>query len=223
MDADRLRIDVWSDVVCPWCFLGKRRLEAAVESLAWREDVEIRWRAYRLDPRATREPGDLRAVLERKYGPGALEGMVRRMVPLGEEVGIAYRFDRVQRVSSWDAHRLLAWAWTSGGAVPQGSLQDSLFRAYFEEGVNVADPTTLVRLAGEAGLDADEAETVVGSDAFADEVAADLREADERDIIGVPAFLIGGRFMVPGAQDVETFRLVLERARAQAGAGNISR
>jgi predicted DsbA family dithiol-disulfide isomerase len=216
-----MRIDIWSDVICPWCFLGKRRFERALASLPWRDEVTIRWRAYQLDPRATREPGDLRAALERKYGPNAFEGMTGRLVPLGEAEGITYRFDLVQRVATVDAHRLLAWAWDAGGEAAQHNLQERLFRAYFEEGANVADPATLVRLAGESGLDRDAASDIVRSDAFADDVVADLRAAIERELTGVPAFVIADRVLIPGAQEVETFRAVLERARARFYEGSI--
>ena len=114
-----MRIDIWSDVICPWCYLGKRRFERALASLAWRDEVEVRWHAFQLDPGATAEPGNLRAAIERKYGPGAFEGMVRRLTDLGEAEGIRYRFDLAKRVSTFDAHRLLAWAWHAGGAPAQ--------------------------------------------------------------------------------------------------------
>lgn len=210
-----MRIDVWSDVICPWCYLGKRRLERALEGLDRADEVEVRWRAFQLDPRAGREPGDLRAALERKYGPGAFDGMVRRLTALGGPEGIDYRFDRALRVGTLDAHRLLAWAWATGGAARQGELKERLLRAYFTEGANVADPATLARLAAEAGLPADEAGEVVASGAFADEVATDLRMAAERDLTGVPAFVIADRLLVPGAQEVDTLRAVLERARSR--------
>lgn len=210
-----MRIDVWSDVVCPWCYLGKRRLERALEALDWGDEVEVRWRAFQLDPRAGREPGDLRAALERKYGPGAFEGMTRRLTALGAPEGIDYRFDRALRVGTLDAHRLLAWAWATGGAAAQGGLKERLLRAYFTEGANVADPTALAGFAADAGLPADEAAEVVASGAFADEVATDLALAHERQLTGVPAFVVEDRLLIPGAQEVDTIVNVLERARAR--------
>lgn len=208
-----MRIDIWSDVVCPWCYLGKRRFERAVGALPWRDEVEVRWRAYQLDPTATRQPGDLRASLERKYGPGAFEGMVRRLGALGAAEGIEYRFDRAQRVNTFDAHRLVAFAHAAGGAEAQDAVVEHLFRAYFEEGANVADPGTLAELAGAAGLDAGEAADALAEGRFADEVAGDLAAAGERELTGVPAFVVEDRLLVPGAQEVETFVAVLERAR----------
>ena len=106
-----MRIDIWSDIVCPWCYLGRSRLRSALEQLEWADEVEVRWRAYQLDPRAPAEPGDLRASIERKYGPGAFDQMTTRLTALGQAEGIDYRFDRALRVNTTDAHRLMAWAW----------------------------------------------------------------------------------------------------------------
>jgi predicted DsbA family dithiol-disulfide isomerase len=119
-----VQIDIWSDVICPWCYLGKRRLERALDELQWGpDDVTVRFHAFQLDPRATREPRDLRAAVDRKYGPGAFDAMNARLTQLGAEIGIDYRFDRALRVSTVDAHRLLAWAWATGGASAQGQLK----------------------------------------------------------------------------------------------------
>lgn len=209
-----MRIDVWSDVICPWCYLGKRRLERALDQLGWSDDdVTIHWRAYQLDPTATDQPKDLRRAIEAKYGPGAFDGMTRRLTALGGPEGIDYRFDTAVRVSTVDAHRLLAWAWATGGAAAQGPLKERLLRAYFTEGANVADHHVLAGLAGEAGLDAGVAGEVLAAGSYRDEVAADLTAAADRDILGVPAFLIEDRLIIPGAQEVETFVQVLTRAR----------
>lgn len=216
--APPMRIDVWSDVICPWCFLGARRLGRALDELGWRDEVEVHWRAFQLDPSAPREPGDLREALERKYGPGAFDGMTRRLGALGPAEGIEYRFDLALRVGTRDAHRLLAWARTEGTG-PQGALVDRLFRAYFTEGADVADPTTLARLAGDVGLDPGAAAEVLAGDAFAADVQADLDAARARDIHGVPNFVVEDRLSIPGAQEVETMVLLLQRARERLTAG----
>jgi len=210
-----MRIDIWSDVVCPWCYLGKRRLERAMAQLDWAEEIEIHWRAYLLDPTATAEPQDLAAAINRKYGPGAFDGMKKRLGALGEAEGITYRFDRAVRVSTLDAHRLLAWAWETAGADGQGALKERLLRAYFEDGANVAEAATLSRLAGEVGLDAVMAGEVVASGAYREAVLADLQGALDREITGVPGFVIEDRLLIPGAQEPETFVNVLERARVR--------
>jgi predicted DsbA family dithiol-disulfide isomerase len=208
-----VHIDIWSDVICPWCYLGKRRFDKAVATLSWADEIHVRWRAYQLDPQAPLEPGDLRAALERKYGPGAFERMTERMTSLGQAEGVNYRFDVAQRVNTLDAHRLLAWAWDMSGASAQDRLQQRLFRAYFEDGEDVADRDALVRFAGDAGLDVTDARRIATSQAYANEVADDLRSAMDRQLAGVPAFVIEDQWLIPGAQDVETIRVVLERAR----------
>jgi predicted DsbA family dithiol-disulfide isomerase len=207
-------------VVCPWCYLGKRRLEAAIEGLEWGDEIEVHWRAYLLDPGAPLEAQELKPVIERKYGPGAFDGMVKRLTALGAEAGIDYRFDLAQRVNSVAALRLLAWAADSEGLAVADQLHDLLFRAYFAEGANIADPASLTRWAQEAGLDSALAAEAIGRQAGSDRVAADLEEAAERQITGVPAFVVDGRFMIPGAQDVETIQAILERARAKRAAAS---
>ncbi|MCC6437228.1 MAG: DsbA family oxidoreductase [Acidimicrobiales bacterium] len=208
-----MRIDIWSDVVCPWCYLGKRRLERAMGQLDWADEIEIHWRAYLLDPTATAEPKDLGAAIDKKYGPGAFKGMQARLIPLGEAEGITYRFDRALRVGTLDAHRLLAWAWAHGGEQAQSPLKERLLRAYFEDGENVADHATLASLAESVGLPRDEAIEVLAAGGFRAEVLADLEGALDREITGVPGFLIEDRLLIPGAQEPDTFVSVLTRAR----------
>lgn len=212
-----MRIDIWSDVICPWCFLGKRRIERALSQIDGAGDVAVRWRAYQLDPTATTEPGDLRRSIEKKYGPGAFDGMVSRLTTLGEPEGIDYRFDLARRVNTLDAHRLVAWAWDTGGPSAQDALVERFFRGYFEEGANVADHDALAAMSGQAGLDVDEAARVLRGGAYQVEVRDDLVGAVERQLTGVPAFVIADRLLIPGAQEVETFRQVIERARVRFG------
>jgi predicted DsbA family dithiol-disulfide isomerase len=212
-----VRIDIWSDVICPWCFLGKRRFDQAVEQLGGLPDIEVRWRAFQLDPRATTEPGDLRRSIEAKYGPGSFERMTGRLTALGVDEGIDYRFDLAKRVSTIDAHRLSAWAFDSGGAGAQAAMVERLFRAYFEEGANVADHPTLVSLACDVGLDPSATESMLASPAHGGDVASDLDGAIERGITAVPAFVLNDQFVIPGAQDTETFVNLLGRAVERLG------
>lgn len=217
--APAVRIDVWSDVICPWCYLGESRLMTAIDQLDWADELEVRWRAYQLDPRATAEPSPLKPAIERKYGPGAYDAMTTRLTALGAAEGLDYRFDLAQRVNTLDAHRLLAWAAELDDPLqdrvggPQMRLAHRLFRAYFTEGRNVADHDTLLEMVDDAGLDREGAAGVLGSDAWRDEVAADLDGALDRSVTGVPAFVLEDTFMVPGAQEIETMVLMLERAR----------
>ncbi len=214
-----VKIDIWSDVICPWCYLGSRRLSRALDQLGWGDEVTVRWRAYQLDPRAGSQPGDLRQAIERKYGPGAFSAMAQRLGALGAAEGIEYRFDRALRVSTSDAHRLCAWAWAEGGASAQSSLVEALFSAYFTEGANVADHDTLGAIAEGVGLDAAEAGQVLASEQYGAEVLADLDAARDRQLSGVPAFMVADRLLIPGAQEVETFVAVLGRARERFAPG----
>lgn len=202
-----MRIDIWSDVICPWCYLGSRRLDAALDQVG-REDVEVRWRAFQLDPSAPAEPGDLRTALERKYGPGSFDSMTRRLEALGAAEGIEYRFDRALRVNTADAHRLIAWAGSQGA---QGALVERLFADYFTRGADLSDRAVLVAAATATGLDAATAADVLASGAFAEEIGADQVEAVDRGISGVPAFVVDDEWVIPGAQDTERMVQLLER------------
>jgi predicted DsbA family dithiol-disulfide isomerase len=222
-----MHIDIWSDVVCPWCYLGVHRFEQALDELGLRpaapdgadgadgadgsdspDGPVVRFHAYQLDPHAPIEPQPLRPTLERKYGAGAFDAMTERLTRLGDDAGIDYRFDRTQRVNTHDAHRLLAWASaTSPGRVM--ALERALFVAYFTDGRNVADLDTLVAVAAATGLDPDEARTALLSDAFVADVRSDQDRALDLGITGVPAFVIDDGFVIPGAQEVDTFVRIL--------------
>jgi predicted DsbA family dithiol-disulfide isomerase len=214
-----MRIDVWSDVVCPWCYLGKRRLDVALEGLPFAGEVQVRWRAFQLDPTATSEPKDLATAIDRKYGPGAFRGMTGRLVPLGEDVGIDYRFDLAQRVTSLPALALVAWVESTSGPEAADRLHERLFRAYFTDGADISDPADLVDWAVEVGADRERAGEAVATGAGRDAVATDLEEAAERQITGVPAFVVEDAFLIPGAQDVETIRTLLTRMHAKRTTG----
>jgi len=207
-------IEVFSDVVCPWCALGARRLSAALDELdrtgvLSADRVTVRWRAFQLDPDAPPGPGDLRSALERKYGPGSFDAMTSRLTALGAEEGIDFRFDRALRTNTFDAHRLLAWA--AGEPAGQGPLVAALFRAYFTEGADVSDHGVLAGLAELAELDRDGAAAVLDGGAHAEEVLADRARARAADITGVPAFVLDERALIPGAQDTATMVRFLSR------------
>lgn len=214
-----MRVDVWSDVVCPWCYLGKKRFEAALDTVG-RDGIDVHWRAYQLDPTATAEPKDLRRAIDTKYGPGAFENMATRLTALGEEIGIEYNFDIAKRVSSLDALRLVAWAAANADTTTVDALHDRLFRAYFTEGANIADHDELAGFAHDVGLDSGGAREALAGGFGRAEVAADLEAAAERSVTGVPAFVIADSFLIPGAQDIDTMANLLGRARerlAEAG------
>jgi predicted DsbA family dithiol-disulfide isomerase len=211
-----MRIDIWSDVVCPWCFIGRRRLQQALARFDGGDDVEIVHRAFELDPSAPSEGRvDLVVHLARKYGATREQalGMLERVRSIGEEVDIDFRFDIAQRANTLDAHRLVKLADRDGLG---DAMLERLMLAYFTEGEAVGDRSTLARLAGEVGLDPAEASEALASNSFEAEVRADQREARELGVTGVPFFLIDGKVAVPGAQDVDTLVRILERVRARA-------
>ena len=207
-----MKIEIWSDVVCPWCFVGKRHLEQALKDFPHAGEIELEWRSYELDPTAPRErPGTYFERIAKKYGLsiGEARARVARIVQVGSEAGIDFRFDDARPGNTFDAHRLLHFARTVGR---QDELKERFFVAAFTEGHPIGDRDTLVKLAADVGLAEDDVRRVLDSDEYADAVRADEAEAMQLEVHGVPHFVIDRRFAVPGAQAPETMRLVLERA-----------
>ncbi len=207
-----MKIEIWSDVVCPWCYIGKRRLEAALSTFAHRDEVEVAWRAFELDPSAPAErPGPYVDRLARKYGVPVAEAqaMIDQMTAAAADEGLVFRFDIARPGSTFDAHRLLHLALGRGR---QDALKERLLAATFSEGQPIGDRSALVQLAGEVGLDPEEARAVLDSDAFADEVRADEAIAADLGVSGVPFFVIDRTYAVSGAQPADVLLRVLERA-----------
>lgn len=215
-----MQVEIWSDINCPWCAIGKARLEQAVAKLDWSDEVEVAWRPFELDPSAPAEGADRRQGLGRKYGmgPDQVRAMEDRLSALGAADGVAFDWDRVDRRNTFAAHRVLAWALDVGSPRLQNELKGRLLAAHFAEGADVNDASTLARLAGEVGLDAEAAAEVLAGDAYAEQVRAEEQRARDLDITAVPTFVIGGGFAIPGAQEPETLRLMLERARERLAA-----
>lgn len=207
-----MKVEIWSDIVCPWCYIGKRRFEKALAEFAHKDDVQVVWRAFELDPAASKTPvGDLDKRLAAKYGMSlerarAMQAEVAKQAA-GE--GLDFRFDIAQTGNTFDAHRLLHLAAEKG---IQDAVKERLMRAYFTEGEPISDPETLARLVAEAGIDADEARAVLQSDAYAEDVRADERHAAALGISGVPFFVIDEKYGVSGAQPAALLREALEKA-----------
>jgi predicted DsbA family dithiol-disulfide isomerase len=211
-----VRIDIWSDLVCPWCYLGKRRLELALAGHPLAGEVEIYWHSYELDPAA---PADDRRstaeIVAAKYQMPADEARagLARLTELGGEVGLEYRFDLTRRASTYDAHRLMHLARDRG---LQPELAEALFRAYFTEGRLLSDHDELLDCATGVGLDREEAGAVLTSGAFGNHVRRDERSAAELGVTGVPFFLFEMRYGLAGAKAPEALRQVIDRV---AGTG----
>jgi predicted DsbA family dithiol-disulfide isomerase len=206
-----MRVEIWSDVVCPWCYVGARRFSAARDRFDG--EVEVAYRAFELDP--TVPPGgmDLADYLARKFGgPAALDGVRGRLARVGAEVGIDFRWDGKRRVNTFDAHRLAVWAEDVGDPEVRAALEHRLFRAYFTDNHDVSDHAVLSALAADVDLDPATAAEALATGSGADRVRAEEARATELGIGAVPTFVIEGRWAIPGAQDVDTFVQVLQRA-----------
>jgi predicted DsbA family dithiol-disulfide isomerase len=199
--SKEITVDVVSDAVCPWCFVGQKRLDKAVASLP-DIDVSINWRPFQLDPTIPPEGKDRKEYMRAKFGDGdRLHQIHARLEETGRAEGIAFDFDAIKiSPNTLDAHRLIRWAAGSGGDV-QGRVARRLFKLYFEEGKNIGDHEVLIEAAGESGMDAAVARALLATDADKAEVRTEIETAGRMGITGVPCFLIEGRYAVMGAQD----------------------
>jgi predicted DsbA family dithiol-disulfide isomerase len=207
-----MRVDIWSDVVCPWCYVGKRRFEAALAGFPHRDGVEVHWRSFELDPRAPRlRDGNHIEHLATKYrvSRDQAEAMDAQITEAAGGVGIDLRLDLARSGNTFDAHRLLHLAADHNRA---DQVKERLLKAYFTDGEPIGDPTTLARLAVEAGLPAAEVDDVLAGDRYADAVRADEAAARAYGATAVPFFVIDETYGIAGAQPPEVFANVLERA-----------
>jgi len=209
--SDPLRVDIWSDVVCPWCAIGKANLDRALERFPGADRVEIVWHSFELDPNAAAAvAGDHAEQLARKYGISVEQARenIDRVATTARGVGLDFRFDRVRPGNTFAAHRVIHLAADRG---LQTQVKERMFRGYFTEGAAIGLPEDVERLAVDAGLDADEVAEVLASDAYADEVRADEADAHRLGATGVPFFVFDGRYAVGGAQPPDVLLEVLQR------------
>jgi predicted DsbA family dithiol-disulfide isomerase len=198
-----MKVEIWSDVACPWCYVGTARFERAVAETG--ADVDVVYRSFELDP--TVPPGEgppLVDYLARKFGDrGRVQAAHARLTDAGTELGIDFRWAQMRRANTFDAHRLLAWTLHTAGADAQRSLKKALLRAYFTEGREVADHEVLADLAAEVGLDRAAATALLASDDEAEFVRDERAEAYRNGINAVPTFVVEGEWMLQGALDTE--------------------
>jgi predicted DsbA family dithiol-disulfide isomerase len=211
-----VKVEIWSDVVCPWCYIGKRRFEAALSRFAHADQVEVEWRSFELDPqavsvRAAGEGPGHADVLATKYGMSRVQAQaaIGNVTAAAAGEGLDFHLDVSLRSNTFDAHRVIQLAATRG---LQDAVKERLMRAYFTEGEPVGDRDALVRLATDAGLEAAEVERVLDTDEHADAVRADEAEARALGITGVPFFVVDRRYGVSGARPADQLLAVLERA-----------
>jgi predicted DsbA family dithiol-disulfide isomerase len=206
-----MKVEIWSDVVCPWCYIGKRRFERALE--AFPHEVEVVFRSFELDPAAPVRSGEtVTASLARKYGGAervaAMQEHVRRQAA---DEGLVFRLDETPHANTVDAHRLLHLALDEYGLEVQARVKEALMSAYFEDARDVSDPAVLREVATAAGLESGRIEAVLTGDEYADDVRADVAAAAAYGANGVPFFVVEGRYAVSGAQPAEVFGRALEQ------------
>jgi predicted DsbA family dithiol-disulfide isomerase len=212
-----LHVDVWSDIACPWCYVGKRRLEAALKQFPERDSVHVRWHSFELNPGAARRSetgGNYADRLAKKYGMTVreAEARIQHLTELARADGIAMDFQRIQPGNTFDAHRVVHLAAEQGR---QDEMKERFLRGYLCEGEAIGEPEVLVRLATEIGLDEEQVRAALSSDSFAREVRADEAQAREIGVQGVPFFVLGGRYAVSGAQPVELLLRALEQTQQE--------
>jgi predicted DsbA family dithiol-disulfide isomerase len=209
-ETEPLTIDIVSDVVCPWCYLGEKRLEQALAEEAG--PIVVRWRPYQLDPTIPEGGLDRAEYMAKKFGKsGRLQSVHDNLTRLGAEVGLPFAFDKITRSpNTLDAHRLIRWA-TSAGV--QSRVVDRLFEAYFVEGRDIGDRVVLTEIAAECGLDADLVERLLAEGADSEVVRQEVEQAQAMGVSGVPFFIFAGRLGVPGAQEPSALRQAMAEAR----------
>ena len=211
-----MKVEIWSDVVCPWCYVGKRQFEAALTKFDHADQVSVEWRSFELDPNAPRvDDVPMKQILQRKYGmtEEQADQANRRMTDLAAGLGLEYHLDRVQRGNTFDAHRIIHLAAEHGGG---DAMKERLLAAYFTEGRPVGDIDTLAQLAAEVGLDAGEVAATLHSDRYAADVRDDEAMASALGASGVPFFVIDGTYGVSGAQGADVLLQAMERAWAES-------
>ena len=218
-------VEVWSDVVCPWCYIGKRKfasgialVEAELAEAGVDVAFDVSYHPYQLDPTAA--PGVAGPVLDayaKKFGgPERAEAIIANVSERAAEVGLDFRMERALRANTLLAHRLIWMAGQPDSPVAQDAMKERLLRAYFHDGVNIGDPDVLADCAAEVGFDRDEVHEFLASGRGTDEVRAELDHASDNGITAVPTYVVNGRWAIPGAQEPETFAQVLRKMADQA-------
>lgn len=209
-DIPVITVDIVSDVVCPWCIIGYKKLEKAMQQFEGKARFELAWHAFELNPSMPPEGQDISEHMAQKYGatPEQSKANRERLRNAGSELDFEFSYgDKMRMVNTFDAHRLLHWAGETG---KQTALKLALFKAHFTDGKDVSDHDTLVSVAASVGLDEKRARDLLSTNLFAEDVRATEAEWQDRFITGVPAFIFNKKFMVPGAQEADVFANIIE-------------
>ena len=216
-----MRIEIFSDVICPWCFIGKRRFETAISRLRDRGvdiQVDYTFRPFQLDPTAPNDsPTPAKDAYAKKFGgPERATEILDHVTSVAAQDNITFNMDIAVRANTFHAHRILSYALKLHGAAVQILLKERIMDAYFTDGKNIGDIDVLADCAESAGINRAEAHTFLNSDELVDEVRSEIAEAAEYGVTAVPTFIINGQWSVPGAQDVEMFERIIERMLEKA-------
>ena len=206
-----MKVEIWSDVMCPFCYIGKRKFEHALEQFAHKDQVEVVWKSFQLNPEMKTEAGkNINQYLAEAKGWSLEKAkeMNNYVSNIAREVGLTYHLDKAVVANSFDAHRFSHLAKKQG---LQNEAEEKLFQAYFTDGKNTADHQTLVKLGTEIGMDATETSTVLSGNEFSDEVKQDIYEAQQVGVRGVPFFVLGEKYAISGAQESATFLQALNK------------
>ena len=219
----KVTIDIWSDVMCPWCIIGYRQLQKGLEQLAGEVEAEVRWHAFELNPDMPPEGEEQAGHIQRKYGRTAEQAATGREQMRGIAERAGYSFDYTgpgeapagMMWNTFAAHKLLLWTLATEGPEAQTRLKRALFDAHFQARRNVSDPAVLVEVAESVGLDAGLARAALSDEALGELVRREQQEAWDMNITGVPAMVVNGKFMIPGAQEPEVYANALRRVVAR--------
>ena len=214
-EKNKMKVEIWSDVMCPFCYIGKRKFEAALNQFPEKENVQLIWKSFQLSPDMKTDPGkNINQFLAAHKGITLQEAkrMNDHVTQLAAKVGLVYDFDKAIVANSFNAHRLVHFAKHHG---KQNEAEEQLFKAYFTDGKNTDDKTTLIQLGTEIGLDATALKTVLETDKYAEDVKADIQEAHQIGVRGVPFFVFDRKYAVSGAQESPVFLQTLEKSFAE--------
>ncbi|WP_146364011.1 DsbA family oxidoreductase [Arthrobacter yangruifuii] len=214
-----MKIDIWSDIACPWCYIGKRRFETALARFPHRDDVEVRWHSFQLDPSLPEhyDGTEVQYLSERKgIDPGQLAGMLEQVTVQATGEGLAYDYDSLVVANSFSAHRLIHLAAAEAGLAGADAAKEALLSAHFEKGLDIGSADTLEEIGAGVGLTADRVRSMLATDEYADAVRADIASARALGISGVPFFVLDDKYGISGAQPADVFSSALEQAWQEA-------
>ncbi|PAU93909.1 disulfide bond formation protein DsbA [Aliifodinibius salipaludis] len=207
-----MKVEIWSDVMCPFCYIGKRRFENALKNFEYADEVKIKWRSFQLNPDMETDPNaNINEYLAKAKGWSLEQAqqMNQRVTDMAADEGLEYNMDQAVVANSYDAHRLAQFSKDRGKA---DEMEEALFNAYFTDGKNIADHQTLIGLAKDIGIDPTEAQSILESDKYANAVDHDIQLAQNINITGVPFFLFDQKFGVSGARETEVFLKALKQS-----------